>query len=403
MPAVLPVRGAYPLSHMDLANSIFASIGPFLHRLSRSRRVREPRAWLAPLTPFYWCATRLHRLWMVRKAPPPQVPQIPLVVVGALRAGGSGKTSVTLELARQYRRRGLRVAILAYRLGPGTGGKGLLQEVGGDADWRIASDEAVLLRRQAGVPVFAVRNRLRAWRELESAGSGEGVPGGGGSGGQGPGNQGSFDLILSDDGFQDPRLRGAFNILLVGAGDRPGLLDLLPAGPFRETSAACSRADLVLEGPFRAPSGSGGPPVNLSVAGNAPVSFRFSRRLIMPGGADPAAAWTALCGLGDNRGFLADLADRGFVPKAVRELPDHAAATLPDLEALASGNPEAGILCSRKDFLKLEPGWAERFRIEPVDQEIFIDTGAIEAVDRYLVSFRARKGEFGTLSRLCVP
>lgn len=322
---------------------------------------------------------------MVRKAPPPQAPQLPLVVVGALRAGGSGKTSVTLELARHYRRRGLRVAILAYRLGPGTGGRGL-EEVEEDADWRIASDEAVLLRRQAGVPVFAVRNRLSAWRELESAG-----------------RPGSFDLILSDDGFQDPRLRGAFNILLVGDGDRPGLLDLLPAGPFRETSAARSRADLVLEGPFRAPSGSRGPAVNPAVVGNAPVSLRFSRRLIMPGGADPAASWSALCGLGDNRGFLADLSDRGFVPKAVRELPDHAAATLADLEALASGNPGAGILCSRKDFLKLEPGWAERFRIEPVDQEIFLDTGAIEAVDRYLASFRARKGEFGTLSRLCVP
>lgn len=337
---------------------------------------------------------------MLRRASPPQAPQIPLVVVGALRAGGSGKTSVTLELARHYRGRGLRVAILAYRLGPGTGGRDL-QEVQEDADWRISSDEAVLLRRLAGVPVFAVRDRMRAWRELEFAGRLEGGPGGPG-GPEDPGG-GRFDLILSDDGFQDPRLRGAFNILLLGPGDRPGLKDLLPAGPFRETSAARARADLVLEGPFRPPPGPGSPLGNRSVAGNAPVSPCFSRRMIPPGGADPAVPWSAFCGLGDNRRFLADLAALGFDPKAVLELPDHAAPALADLEALASRNPGAGILCSRKDFLKLEPEWTGRFGIEPVDQEISLDTGAFEAVDRYLDSFRARKGEFGTLSRLCVP
>lgn len=397
---------------MDLANSIFAAFKAFPPGFCRSRRFREPRPWLAPLSLFYWSATRLHRLWMVRKTPSPQAPQIPLVVVGALRAGGSGKTSVTLELALHYRRLGLRVAILAYRLGPGTG-EADLREVAEDTDWRLASDEALLLRRLAGVPVFAVRDRLRAWRDLESAGSRGGGPGtvapgdqapdDPGSGDLGPGDPGRFDLLLSDDGFQDPRLGGAFKILLQGPGERPGLLDLLPAGAFRETSGARLRADLVMEGPFRVPPGPAGPPGNLSVAGNAPVSPRFHRRLIMPMGAVPADPWSALCGLGDNRAFLSDLAALGFVPKAVLELPDHAAATLADLEALASRNPGAGILCTRKDVLKLEPEWTGRFRIVPVDQEIFLDSGAFEAVDRHLASFRARKAEFGTLSRLCVP
>ena len=395
---------AYPLSHMDLANSNFATIGTLLGALTRSRRFREPRPWLAPLIPLYWLVTALHRIWMLQNARDPQEPQIPLVVIGALRAGGSGKTSVTLELARHYRDRGLKVAILAYRLGPGTG-QGGLQEVGVDGDWRLASDEAVLLRRMGGVPVFAVRNRLLAWRRLEAMGSRP------------------FDLLLSDDGFQDPRLRGAYRILLSAPGERPGLLDLLPAGPYRETWGARRRADLLLEGPGPAlppspPEGIQGIPHdtgNMPVSGNPKVSggpgvpadpeagLRFARTLIPPPGADPAAPWSALCGLGDNRGFLAGLAALGYVLRATLELPDHAAATEKDLMELSRRNPGAGILCTRKDFLKLEAGWAERFRISPVDLDLSLDAGAFEAVDRYLAGFRVRKGEFGTLSRQCVP
>ena len=75
---------------------------------------------LAPLSPVYWVVSRLHGSWMrARDASASRgfSPRIPLVVVGALRAGGSGKTSVTLALARSLADRGMRPALLAYRLG----------------------------------------------------------------------------------------------------------------------------------------------------------------------------------------------------------------------------------------------------------------------------------------------
>ena len=165
-------------------------------------------------------------------------PRIPLVVVGALRSGGSGKTSVVLALARELSGRGLRPAILAYRLGPGdarSNRTGDPLEIREDGDWRETSEEAVLLRRESGLRVFVTRNRASAWRRLHEDRFQA---------------DGAFDILLSDDGFQDPRLHGSLRLLLSAPGERPGLFDLLPGGPFRETRRAAARAHLRLEGPF---------------------------------------------------------------------------------------------------------------------------------------------------------
>lgn len=333
--------------------------------ISGSRPLREPRPWLAPLAPLYWTASRLHGTWMRRTGPRRPLPGIPLVVVGALRAGGSGKTAVTAALARRYADRGFRVAVLAYRLGPGPRSGGLdLVEVGEDGDWRLTSDEAVMLRRLTGARVFATRARARAWRALDSEGSRLGGP---------------FDLVLSDDGYQDPRLAGAFRILLTAPGEKPGLRDLLPAGPYRETWGARLRADLILEGPH--PDGEAAAPAD---------GPRFSRRLVLPPGLDRERPWIALCALGNNARFLADLGRQGIAPAHVLEARDHAAVPEGRIAAAASRFPGAGILCTEKDFLKLDPGAASRLGVLAVGERIEPGPAAWDAVEGYLRGFQAR-------------
>ncbi|MDB5103780.1 MAG: putative tetraacyldisaccharide 4-kinase [Fibrobacteres bacterium] len=298
-------------------------------------------------------------------------PRIPLVVVGALRAGGSGKTSVTLELARELARTGLRPAILCYRLGPGRPGThpaapgpdgsppaGDPMEVGAEDEWAWSSEEAVMLRRDSGMRVFATRDRARAWRRLHH-----------------PDFQadGAFDILISDDGFQDPRLDGALRILLSAPGERPGLFDLLPGGPFRETASASRRADLRLEGPY--PSGDG-KEVTAELprypSGAVPAAFPFRRRLILPPGIDGGRPWIAFCALGDNRPFLRDLEREGVRPVAVILGRNHAAPPLEKLQSAAARHPGAGILCTRKDFLKLEAAGPEAARLPlyQVDQAV---------------------------------
>lgn len=350
-----------------------------MESLLRSRTWREPRRWLAPFSPIYAAAAALHRAWMLAGAPSGR-PRTPLVVIGSLRAGGSGKTPVAEAMARHYAGQGLRVALLAYRLGPGRTNPSDpdLQEVFPDSAWRHFSDEAVLLASALdpiGVRVFAVRDRARAWRSLD----------------------GDFDLVLSDDGFQDPRLRGAFRILLRRPGEDPGLFDLLPAGPFRRTRRAAAGADLVLRGPlpWDGPDPAA-PKVNLDVTGSLQDTLPFRARALLPEGASPDRPCAVLCALGDNRRFLADLAAAGLRVREALEAPDHAGFPGPGLEAFARRHADAALLCTRKDFLKLPPGAAERFGILVAEREIALPAGLWEAVDRYRDRFGvARRADSG--------
>jgi tetraacyldisaccharide 4'-kinase len=321
-------------------------------------------------------------------------PQIPLVVVGALRAGGSGKTCVAAALARAAALHGLRPAILAYRLGSPprkAGAHGDCIPVREDSDWRETSDEAVMLRRSAGVPVFVTRHRARARRALSHAGPELGGP---------------FDLLLSDDGFQDPRLQGAFRILLEAPGENPGLRDLLPAGPYRETARARSRAHLVLRGPW---PGSAPEEDAAAARDGGPPLCGFRRRLLFPPGFDRDAPWIALCGLGYNARFLADLRRAGVRPVTSLEAGDHAAVGRRLLERCLARHPGAGVLCTAKDAVKLEgrlaggrapsleggegvllPGGRGDGprRLAVIGSEAELDEGAWSAVEGYLRGFR---------------
>jgi tetraacyldisaccharide 4'-kinase len=312
-------------------------------------------------------------------------PRIPLVVVGALRSGGSGKTSVTLALARSLADRGLRPALLAYRLGPGLNARDpRLIEISPGDGWRESSEEALLLKRGSGesggpgMRVFATRNRARAWRLLQE----ERFQADGG-----------FDILISDDGFQDPRLDGAYRILLTAPGERPGLFDLLPGGPFRETRSAMARAHLRIEGPG---SGTGTDAADYpgyatghaaGVTSALPIPS-FSRTLIPPPDLDRRRPWIAFCALGDNRPFLSDLERAGIRPAAVVTGRNHAAPPLKKLQSALALRPEAGILCTRKDFLKLDEAGGG-LPLYPADQSISLDPEIPDAVMAWLLSANA--------------
>lgn len=347
---------------MPAINSIFSGIGLFLGGSFK------PRPWLAPLSPVYWALSKINGRHMsasvTRSADAsghPEAPAVPLVVIGALKAGGSGKTSVTLELARAFTDRGLHVAILAYRLGAGSadadGPRSVLLEVGAEDDWRLSSEEALMLRRFSGARVFVTRDRAAAWKILRT--------------------MGSFDLILSDDGFQDPRLSGALRILLSEPGSDPGLFDLLPAGPYRETRSARRRADLSVSGPCPDLPDSPGPT----------DSLRFWRKLILPAGLDKNRPWIVFCGLGDNAPFLADLRREGILPVAVLEGRNHAAMPTERLVAASAKHPGAGFLCTRKDFIRLDGDLPARFTILAVDQSIRLDPRIPLAVEAFRLRY----------------
>jgi tetraacyldisaccharide 4'-kinase len=146
----------------------------------------------------------------------------PVVIVGNLSVGGTGKTPVVAWLAWQLGALGRKVGIASRGYGAPRGGT---QLVDASADWRTCGDEPVLLQRRTGVPVVVDADRVAAARRLVALG---------------------VDVILSDDGLQHLRLARNFEIVVIDGARGLGNGRLLPAGPLRESAARLGTVDAVV-------------------------------------------------------------------------------------------------------------------------------------------------------------
>jgi tetraacyldisaccharide 4'-kinase len=147
---------------------------------------------------------------------------VPVVSVGNLAVGGTGKTPVTLWVAEALRARGARPAIVSRGYGGSARdvtvvSRGAGPEVGPE----IAGDEPVMLAKCFPGVVVVAPQRLEGARAAAALGC---------------------DVVVLDDGFQHRALARDFDLLLLDG--RRGAL--LPAGPFREPLRAAARADAVL-------------------------------------------------------------------------------------------------------------------------------------------------------------
>lgn len=172
------------------------------------------------LEPLYAGASALRRSlyrrgWRKRHAVP-----VPVVVVGNITAGGTGKTPLTIELVERLRQAGWK---------PGVASRGYGREQPRTARWietttpvTLAGDEPALIAWKTGVPVRVDADRLAAAQALVQAGC---------------------DIVVCDDGLQHYRLARDIEIELVDAQRRYGNGHLLPAGPLREPVARAAQCD----------------------------------------------------------------------------------------------------------------------------------------------------------------
>lgn len=149
-------------------------------------------------------------------------PGLPVISVGNLAVGGTGKTPFTLWLSRELRRRGLRVGIVlrGYK-GRGSRVVVVSRGDGPQAAPEQVGDEAVMLAKCFPGPVITARRRL------------EGV---------GAAGDLHCEVVVLDDGFQHRAIGRTMDLVLLD--DRRG--SLLPAGPLRERPRALRRADAVI-------------------------------------------------------------------------------------------------------------------------------------------------------------
>ena len=181
---------------------------------------------LLPLLPLSWlfrllsAARRgLYRSGLLAS----KAPEVPVIVVGNLTVGGSGKTPLVIWLVEQLRAQGWRPGIISRGYGGEQRG---IQSIGADSSAALAGDEPLLLARCCAVPVFVGRDRVAAAEALLAA-------------------HPDCNVLVSDDGLQHYRLQRRVE-LVVFDGRGAGNGHLLPAGPLREPLSRLTQATAVV-------------------------------------------------------------------------------------------------------------------------------------------------------------
>ncbi len=272
--------------------------------------------WLLPLAWLFGLAAAARRAAFARGWLASGHPGRPVVVIGNLTVGGSGKTPLTAWLATALAARGLKVGIASR--GHGGSARGPL-EVTAASDPALVGDEPVLLARRTAARVVVARDRLAAAQQLAPV----------------------VDLILADDGLQHYRLARDLEILVVDGRRRYGNGRLLPAGPLREPERRAARVDVVVA--------NGGP----AHRGELAMTIEPLAVVALDGGARSSlASWRgrqvhAVAGIGDPARFFATLRAAGL-QVIEHPLPDHAPIGAAEIR-FGDGLP---VLMTEKDAVK---------------------------------------------------
>jgi tetraacyldisaccharide 4'-kinase len=323
------------------------------------------RPLLLPLVPVYRLGLALRDLQLRSGLKPVRRLKWPVVSIGNLSTGGSGKTPLTIALAKALSARGLHVDVLSRGYGRRSA-LPLLVDSGGTA--QEFGDEPLLIAREANVPVYVAAERYEAGLMAEADAT--------------KGAREQVGVHLLDDGFQHRQLARDVDIVLM---DRRDMEDrLLPAGNLRESVLALRRAHVLalpaeqpeLERFFREYA-----PVDLP-RWTGPV-WRVRRVMDIPPLDGPVAAF---CGIARPDQFFQGLESAGVRLTARIAFPDHHRYTADDLDRIATEAGKAGasaLLTTEKDRIRLGalaatlpvslPLKTVQLRIEIEDEDAAVD------------------------------
>jgi tetraacyldisaccharide 4'-kinase len=186
------------------------------YRESAGPSLLQPLAWL------YGLVSRVRRHAYARGWLKTQRAQKPVIVVGNLTVGGTGKTPLVAWLAEQLSASGLKVGIVSRGYGRS---KGVPQVVHVESGWRDVGDEPFLLRQLTGCDTVVAQDRFAGAQQLVALG---------------------VDVVIADDGLQHLRLARDCEIVVVDGARGFGNGRLLPAGPLREPASRLRQASVVV-------------------------------------------------------------------------------------------------------------------------------------------------------------
>jgi tetraacyldisaccharide 4'-kinase len=324
--------------------------------LTRRWYSSRPAPWyLRPLAWLFGLVARMRRARQQSRAKLARLP-VPVIVVGNIAVGGTGKTPFVIWLVERLREWGWKPGVVSR--GYGGRARHWPQRVGAGADPQLVGDEPVLIASRAGCPVVVGPDRLAAAAMLLAGGD--------------------VDIVVSDDGLQHYRLWRDLEIAVVDATRGLGNGKLLPAGPLREGPARLAEVGVVVaNGPgWTAPAG-------------RQITMRLQAveaRALDGSAARPIASFAgetvhAVAGIGNPARFFAMLSQHN-IRLIVHPFPDHHPFALGDLE-FGDG---LAVLMTEKDAVKCHEFSGPSHWVVPVDASI--DPAGVALVQELTRSLR---------------
>jgi tetraacyldisaccharide 4'-kinase len=278
---------------------------------------------LSPLVPLYAAASRGKNFAYDKRWLDPKRLQSPVVSIGNLSMGGSGKTPLTIRLAQLLRERGVAVDVLSR--GYGRRSSAVVQVIA-EGTAEDFGDEPLLIAKAAEVPVFVGASRYEAGRLAEASGK-------------------NPALHLLDDGFQHRQLGRDVDIVALHGDDFRA--KLLPAGRLREGFSSLSRAQIVA---MREEDREFEP--ELRRRGFAGPIWWMERRLQVPS----VQRVVAFCAIARGDEFFSGVRAGGLTVAAMRAWRDHHAYTESDVAELIElrrQHEAEAFLTTEKDLVRL--------------------------------------------------
>jgi tetraacyldisaccharide 4'-kinase len=327
------------------------------------------RSLLAVAEPLYgWYVRRRNRGYDTGRLPITRV-DAPVISVGNLTVGGTGKTPLVCWLAQWFASRGIRVTLISR--GYGRAG-------------HKSNDEALeLAARLPGVPHLQNADRVAAARQALA-----------------PERQ----ILILDDAFQHRRIARDLDIVLVDALEPFGYGRLLPRGLLREPLEGLSRAQVVGLSRADAVSAARREEIRREVARLAPqatwIELAHQPAALVNRAGQSAKLETlrgkpvlAFCGIGNPAGYAHTLQSAGMSVLSLREFPDHHGYSERDLTALdqwAASEPRAAaVVCTHKDLVKIPRDKLGPLPLWAVTVEIVVSSG-LAKLQRHLDALSAR-------------
>jgi tetraacyldisaccharide 4'-kinase len=315
-----------------------------------------------PLSSLYGIATAARNNFYDRGILKSHCLSRPVISVGNISVGGSGKTPFVILLGELLKQRGIAFDVLSRGYGRKTRGTMPVDPNGTSRDF---GDEPLLIARRLACPVILGESRYQAGRLAEAQFSK------------------TYPIHILDDGFQHRSLARDFDIVLLTQQD---LRDqLLPAGRLREPLTSLRRADAIVLteeiNPACLPSGK--------------ALWRLSRSLSIPAAPETPKNPIAFCGIARPQKFIDQLLAVGIQPLASKFFPDHHRYTdrdVRDLLELKDRHAADAFIATQKDAINLGEKYVPLAPIifPPVKMELLDPAGVVDTIVRTITERRSK-------------